>query len=453
MKISSKSIKPHEGFSVFCDRGILFSLCALIFVLPASIALLDSFAALAVSFYFLKKINLIVVGWPRDSSQNFGSQMRFIWKGLGPPATALNRPLRFLTLAIFISVLLSQYPAVSFFAFWGKFIKHVFVYFSLIEALRDQKRVWVFVGFLMASALIASFSGVVQHYTGRDFIEGKLIGTENLVSSQRISSSFFGANAFGVYLIPVIALTAHLFSTAAARRRPWLLRGFLTLFLALLLICLCWTYSRSAWLGYLVALFVMGWLDKRKRVLALVLFLIFIFVFIPSLSHVRNLNLASDNSSGIKVENQGLLDRVKPNFEDLGSGRSVYWKKAVSIICSSPVWGTGFNTYARIVRKDPDPRRWQYAHNCYLQLAAETGLLGLVCFVWLLFVLFHSGWEACRRIKEPWLLTVLQAALCGLFGFLVQSFLDNTFYTVQLGMLMWLIFGLIMAVIRLNHGK
>jgi hypothetical protein len=77
-------------FGEFCGRGIVFSLCALIFVLPVSIALLDSFAALAIVFYLLKKINCIVIDWPFQTSRlNFLGNIHFIWKGFAPPANFL----------------------------------------------------------------------------------------------------------------------------------------------------------------------------------------------------------------------------------------------------------------------------------------------------------------------------------------------------------------------------
>ena len=193
-----------------CDWGIVFSLCALVFVLPASIALLDSFAALAVFFYLLKKINRINIDWPSKAFHlNLLDKLHFIWKGFAPPVNFLNRPLKFLVLAVFISVLFSQYPALSLTAFIGKFLKCVFLYFSFIESFRDEKRIRVFLKVFLASAFITALSGIFQHYTGKDFIKGRLIGTENFVSTERISSAFFGANGFGAYLLPVIGLVAH----------------------------------------------------------------------------------------------------------------------------------------------------------------------------------------------------------------------------------------------------
>jgi hypothetical protein len=83
-------------------------------------------------------------------------------------------------------------------------------------------------------------------------------------------------------------------------------------------------------------------------------------------------------------------------------------------------------------------------------MAAETGLLGLACFLLVIFVLLSNGFNYCKQIQGLWPLTFLQGTVCGLSGFLVQSFLDNTFYTVQLGVMMWLIFGLTAALICLN---
>lgn len=446
MAILNKSIRSENGFGVFCDSGIVFSICSAVFVLPASIALLDSFAALAIFLYFLKRMNSVIVNWPsQTASTNFLEKIHFILKGLSPPENILGRPLQILTCGVFISVLFSQYPVLSLTAFIGKFIKCVFLYFSFIEAFTDEKRIRIFLSVLFLSAFITVLSGIYQHYMGRDFIKGILIGTENFVSTHRISSTFYSANGFGAYLLPVIALAVQLLYTAVTSKKNWILAGVSALFLILLLVSLCWTYSRSSWIGYFSILFAMALLDRRKIILSTAIFLICILIFLPSLDKVRHMHLIVDQDAALqKSESIGSL------LEQGGSGRRAYWEKAISVIRTSPVWGTGLNTYARIIMKNPDTKQWWYAHNCYLQLTAETGLIGLLCFLWMLFVLLRNGFYYCHQIKDLWPLTFMQGAVSGLLGFLVQSFFDNTFYTVQLGVLMWMMFGLIVALIRLN---
>jgi putative inorganic carbon (HCO3(-)) transporter len=81
-------------------------------------------------------------------------------------------------------------------------------------------------------------------------------------------------------------------------------------------------------------------------------------------------------------------------------------------------------------------------------MAAETGLVGLTCFLWMLVVLLRHGLYNGMPAQATYASAVLHGALSGLCGFLVQSFFDNMFYSVQLGVLMWLIFGLTAASIK-----
>jgi len=437
------------AIEVFCDQVIVYSLCASIFVLPASIALLNSFAVLAVFFFFLKKINRIIADWPVKSAHlNLLGRVYSVWKGFAPPVNFLDRPLKFLVLAVFISVVFSQYPSLSFTAFIGKFLKCVFMYFSFIESFKEEKQIRLFLFFFFASAFITVMSGLWQHYTGKDFLKGHIISGENFVPSGRINSTFFGANGFGVYLLPVFGLAIHLLYAAIRRHGSLVLVGVLAFFLVLLLACLCWTYSRSSWIGYLSIIFITILMDRRKALIAGALLLVFIFIFLPSLNNVRHLYLINDNNKGVQVKNSFL--NVKSILEQGGSGRFNFWKKAVLIIRSSPIWGTGLNTYTRVLKRKIDPETWWYAHNCYLQMAAEIGIVGLACFLWMLFVLLRHGLSCCNQIKDLWTLSILQGCISGLCGFMVQSFFDNTFFTVQLSMLMWMIFGLMVAVTRLN---
>ncbi len=460
MIIRNMAMGNNNKLGIFCDWGIVFSLCALIFVLPASIALLESFAGLAIFFYLVKKINRIVVEWPsRTSCLNLLDKIRFIWEGFAPPVNFLNLPLQFLSLAFFISVLFSQYPTLSLFAFFGKFVKCLFLYFSFIEAFSNEKRIWIFLNFFLLSAFITALDGLFQHYSGKDLLKGHLIGTENFVPSGRINSTFFGANGLGAYLLPVIGLVVHFLFTAIARHKSWIWGGVWTLYLVLLLTCLCWTYSRSSWVGFLIILFVMVFLDRRKVLFAGPLFLVFIFLFLPSLSDIRHMDLINDNNGGV-AQKESFLPNVQTVLEKGGSGRLAFWKKAISIIRLSPVFGTGPNTYTRILMRDPNTKTWWYAHNCYLQLAAETGVVGLACFLWMLYVLLMHGLNSCKQLTDlalipgthnhSWLLTFLQGSVSGLCGFLVQSFFDNTFFTVQLSVLLWVLIGLMVAVTRLT---
>jgi len=124
-------------------------------------------------------------------------------------------------------------------------------------------------------------------------------------------------------------------------------------------------------------------------------------------------------------------------------GRRDFWREATSIIKDFPILGIGLNTYSKIA-----PRykvSWGgYPHNCYLHMAAETGLLGLGSFIWMICVLFHMTLRNLKKIQNPFKHTLLYGFLLGLAGFLTHSFLDTNFYSIQLGMLFWLAISVIM---------
>lgn len=82
------------------------------------------------------------------------------------------------------------------------------------------------------------------------------------------------------------------------------------------------------------------------------------------------------------------------------AGRLAAWRDTIEIIKDFPLFGTGLNTYgsAMVFYQTTDfPNLWVWAHNDYLQIAAEGGLL-LVIPAALLIGLFAR--EVRRRFRE-----------------------------------------------------
>jgi O-antigen ligase len=64
------------------------------------------------------------------------------------------------------------------------------------------------------------------------------------------------------------------------------------------------------------------------------------------------------------------------------------------------------------------------AHNDYLQLLVETGLVGFAIALWFLVVTFRRAWAKLENWTETANGTLTVAALLGCVGILVHSFLD-----------------------------
>ena len=118
------------------------------------------------------------------------------------------------------------------------------------------------------------------------------------------------------------------------------------------------------------------------------------------------------------------------------------------MIKENPFLGKGLGTFMDYYKKHkiPGDETIYYAHNCYLQIWAETGIFGLLSF--LLFV----GSVLCRRIKAikvnslPWQSSVLLGLISAVFGFLVHSFFDTNLYSLQLAVLFWFMLGLAVSI-------
>lgn len=88
------------------------------------------------------------------------------------------------------------------------------------------------------------------------------------------------------------------------------------------------------------------------------------------------------------------------NFkEGSNQGRIAMWQKAGEVALDNPFLGVGIGNYPLEVKPTASYRDPIYAHNVYLDIAAETGILNM--FVWLAIVgiAFWSFWKKGKQEK------------------------------------------------------
>ncbi len=189
--------------------------------------------------------------------------------------------------------------------------------------------------------------------------------------------------------------------------------------------CLIRTQSMGAVGGFCVGLILLLWLTPR-----------------------RSARIGAGVAVVLAV---GLFIRAEPypleslTFSDLASQKRVgIWGTAGRMIKAKPLLGHGLNTfmanyatYSANTRSGP-----AYAHNCFLQVAAETGVAGLALFLWFLGAVMISCWRSLKRagagtVHPPW----LAGLVAGLAAFLVQSLFDTNFYALRQAVLFWTLAG------------
>jgi O-antigen ligase/polysaccharide polymerase Wzy-like membrane protein len=161
---------------------------------------------------------------------------------------------------------------------------------------------------------------------------------------------------------------------------------------ALMGVSLAMTHSRSGISALAVASTFMAWVVLRRQKGAkakVAVFASFLIVMIGTAAWA-GLDTVTEKFA-ISGDGQGLGAQ---------SGRVVAWKDTIRIIRDFPLTGTGFNTYGTAMTVYQSAMRevhFQEAHNDYLQIAAEGGLLvGVPALV----VLAIFVWEVRRRFRE-----------------------------------------------------
>ena len=126
----------------------------------------------------------------------------------------------------------------------------------------------------------------------------------------------------------------------------------------------------------------------------------------------------------------------------------------MEVIKDKIFFGHGINTFMRVFQAYRDNSHGPtYAHNCYIQLAAETGIIGLLCFLSIMITLFHRSLESIRvcLVKDRNLGVLGLGLLSGVFAFLVHSFFDTHFYSLQLSVYLWFMIGTLVAICKITN--
>lgn len=199
-----------------------------------------------------------------------------------------------LTLAsFFISSLFSLRPAESF---WGGFFRqqgfynlfNYWLFFAfLILNVKDFKQIRRIIITVIAAASVVSAYGLIQY-----FKFDPLIWAES--ANGRIFSALGQPNFFGHWLAMVLPVSLYALIFMAEKM---LARFFAALAVFLQLVCLIFTYSRAAWLGFLGSMFflIIFWLFyKRFKKIAWC----FIGLILTGLILIVGLNIASPVKSG-----------------------------------------------------------------------------------------------------------------------------------------------------------
>ncbi|AKG22001.1 IctB family putative bicarbonate transporter [Calothrix sp. 336/3] len=132
------------------------------------------------------------------------------------------------------------------------------------------------------------------------------------------------------------------------------------------------------------------------------------------------------------------------------------WTSAIKMIQHYPIFGIGpgHDTFNLVYPRYQAPKYTALsAYSIFLETAVETGLIGLLSFLWLLIVIFNTGWQRLQQLRDIksqdglWLIGAI-AALVAMLG---HGLVDTVWYRPVINSVWWLIVGLIASYYQLPN--
>lgn len=140
--------------------------------------------------------------------------------------------------------------------------------------------------------------------------------------------------------------------------------------------------------------------------------------------------------------------------QDISSGRSHFWLIALQIFFDYPILGTGLDSFGTaFTRYDTwnGNFRLEQAHNDYLQILADAGILGFICIASFIYLLFKKSLQIIGKTADSFRRDAALGALAGCFGILLHSFFDFPLRTTSNAFCFLLL--VVLATVSIKHPK
>ena len=284
---------------------------------------------------------------------------------------------------------------------------------------------------LIALGAAESLFGLYQFLTGCKWI----FWYEKIKYLEDATGTYINHNHFAGFLIMVLPLTL---VTGVSGQRS---NGIMYLGAAgLMILALLFSRSRMGLVAGLVPLALLGvyfFTKMRRRFAAAALLAVPLVV------------LLYGAWIGLKPVGERFQFLAQPGYLT-AEGRLTIWKDTWQLVRQRPLLGWGPGTFPSLyptVRTEPSDLRWMEAHNDYLQLLAELGVIGLLLFLVPMAALWRS--LARQAWREDGLTGAMEAAIAAsMAGLLVHSLTDFHLYVPANAMLLMILAGMGAAGLR-----
>jgi O-antigen ligase len=320
-----------------------------------------------------------------------------------------------------LATIFSNYPLYSLLYLQRRLLLLPIVYI-LIAYIRTENDAKVLLTALIVSAVGVALYSLVplfEHFA------------DYLLFKRRLATFQIYMTAGGIQMIAILLMVSFL----VHKRTPKKVRLVLALSLLPTLINLFFTFTRSAWLGFIVGILLISAYRSRRLVVALLSLVALVYAF--STPEMRDSRF------------HALVDPHHP----ANVTRLQMWRTGWRCFLDHPIVGIGDIGTETIWDKYAEPG-WGvegHLHNNIVQWAVTLGLVGVIALI----AFFVKAWIAVARVhkklRDDWFGGSLAlGTLAVMAGFHVAGLFEWNFGDAEIYMLIWATLGLTLATGRVS---
>ncbi|MCF6092584.1 O-antigen ligase family protein [Microaerobacter geothermalis] len=342
--------------------------------------------------------------------------------------SSIKAPLTAFTVyAVALLVMDMPYFSVSFEGFRAIF-QYILFFFVGFFLFKKRDEILPYLRVLTIVGILVGAYGLLQVILGVETPQSWISSGESIRT--RAFSIIGSPNILGSHMAFLAPLSIGLFFFEKDKkwRLFWLL-GALVMIGALM-----FTFSRGAWIAFAGALSLLGVLVERRLLIIGVIAAILVAVFVPTVTE-RITYLFTD-------------EYIQKSSSD---GRIARWLGAYDQIRYEPLFGKGLGHYGGAVGQ----RNFGtiYVDSYLFKTLAETGLIGVILFFWLIFKILKESYYAWRKTNDPPYFWLLAGAFTGMVAVLIHNMVENIFEVPYMSSYFWFMTGIILSFPFLKKGE
>lgn len=295
---------------------------------------------------------------------------------------------------------------------WKNFCIMPILFIITLNTVKDKKTVWRTVAVMCFTMIFMDL-----------YLMRQIAWYNSILSRQKIHGTFvyLGPNEVAAFYTMYTVVLIGLYFSMKRGIPKIVVQGviFLNGF------CILFLLSRAAYIAFVIGLFFLFLVKGRKWLLPLILIAMFWQVALPE--KVRERILMTTNE-------YGELDKSSAN-------RLLVWEESLKLFGESPITGVGYGVFSRLGFQLGD------THNIYLRILAEQGLVGMVIFLLLLFIMFIQGIKLFRGGDDDLSKGLGLGFAVSIIVLMINNVFGNRWTYMELSAYLWIFAGL---VARLN---